>query len=159
MKNRPINPLHRFYLRVKSPNKNGCMEWIGETNDEGYGKMKVYGVHTLVHRYSYSIHNGNLPKDFCVLHKCDNKLCVAPYHLFLGTRDDNNKDRAKKDRSFRLRGDLNGMAKLTTSEVKEIKKKLKKPYHGIGVALSKEYNVSTYTISLIKLNKHWKYVK
>jgi len=79
---------------------NGCWEWQGaRDSDMGYGKVRAFNQ-TLAHRVSYILYvRPFIEKDMCVLHKCDNPPCVNPEHLFIGTRDTNNKDRAIKGRS------------------------------------------------------------
>lgn len=90
--------MKRFYnniLKVES----GCWEWQAAKGHKGYGKCKYFGE-TLAHRVSFIIHHGPLlGSKMCVLHKCDNPPCVNPDHLFIGTLDDNNKDRAAKGRT------------------------------------------------------------
>lgn len=78
--------------------ESGCWEWNRHMSTNGYGVYKVMGE-TLAHRVSYIIHNEESSQDMCVLHSCDNPPCVNPDHLSLGTRDDNNKDRAAKGRT------------------------------------------------------------
>lgn len=79
---------------------NGCWEWQGRRDsDMGYGKFRAFNQ-TLAHRVSYILYvRPFIEKDMCVLHKCDNPPCVNPEHLFIGTRDTNNKDRAAKGRT------------------------------------------------------------
>lgn len=79
--------------------ENGCWEWQGARGHKNYGKLKSFGEQ-LAHRVSYILHNNVvLTPEMCVLHKCDNPPCVNPDHLFLGTKDDNNKDRTQKGRT------------------------------------------------------------
>lgn len=77
---------------------NECWEWQGPRTSQGYGQFKSFGEQ-LAHRVSFILHIGPLPKDACVLHRCDNPPCVNPEHFFLGNRDVNNKDRAAKGRT------------------------------------------------------------
>lgn len=97
----------KFWAKVSKPNENGCREWAGAIRKDGYGSVRttsvsgiVNGNHTsLSHRVAWVLIHGIIPNDLCVLHKCDNRPCCEPSHLFLGTYDDNNKDRASKGRS------------------------------------------------------------
>lgn len=81
---------------AKLPDLPGCWIFILNSLDkDGYGSIDSEQVH----RVSYKLYNGEITPPLCVLHKCDNPICVNPQHLFLGTRGDNNKDRAIKHRS------------------------------------------------------------
>lgn len=86
-----------FFKHV-SPQEDGCWQWTGRIRDGGYGRMKLNGKETRAHRVSWLIHKGDIPNGLCVLHRCDNRLCVNPKHLFLGTRRDNYEDMKKKGR-------------------------------------------------------------
>lgn len=80
--------------------KNGCWIWTGAKLRGGYGSfLGENKTHWQAHRFSYSFYVGNLSKDVDVLYRCDNPSCVNPDHLFLGTDEDNAKDREQKGRS------------------------------------------------------------
>ncbi len=86
-------------------NKDGCLIWQGPPQPNGYGCLKVDGRKTDVHRHAYVVAYGDIPLGLCVCHTCDVRLCVEPTHLFLGTRDANNKDMAAKGRARTINGE------------------------------------------------------
>ena len=99
---------------------DGCWIWCG-SNRNRYGSFCFDSTMSTAHRTSWEIYNGRIhDTSLCVLHKCDVSLCVNPSHLFLGTRQDNNKDKANKGRSPKGTNHCN--SKLSTSEVKEIRR-------------------------------------
>ena len=91
--------LERFMSKTHYVTASGCLEWTDAPNNEGYGSLSIKGKKVKAHRWAYQHAYGEIPEGLCVLHKCDNRICVNPAHLWLGTRDDNNKDRARKGRS------------------------------------------------------------
>ena len=90
----------RLYRNIIKDKATKCWEWQGALNNIGYGMIRdtdINGMRT-THRVSYEIANGSIPKDLCVLHKCDNPKCINPDHLFAGTRLQNTADMISKDR-------------------------------------------------------------
>lgn len=77
--------------------ENGCWEWNGHTR-YGYGFFWFNGKDIRAHRYSYEKFVGKIPRGMFVCHKCDNKKCVNPEHLFIGTEKDNTQDSIEKNR-------------------------------------------------------------
>lgn len=91
--------IFRFFSRTnKGSNRLGCWEWIGTITNEGYGVFGAEGGFSSAHRFSWKIHYGDIPDGLLVLHKCDNRRCVNPEHLFLGTQSDNMRDKIAKGR-------------------------------------------------------------
>lgn len=114
---------HRFWVKVNIGNVAECWEWRASCSRDGYGQLQVggrKGRRVSAHRLSWELHNGKIPDGLHVCHKCDNKLCVNPAHLFLGTNADNMLDWKKKGLS--PKGEKNPMSKLTEDVVREIRR-------------------------------------
>ncbi len=88
--------MQRLYDRTEK-DENDCWNFKGALRS-GYGAIKYNGKICGAHRVSFEITNGKIPDGLLVCHKCDNKKCVNPEHLFLGTYKDNMQDCLKKGR-------------------------------------------------------------
>ena len=84
----------RFWEKVDVAGPDGCWEWIAFKTRKGYGMFDGYRAH----RFAWLLTNGLVPESIFVLHKCDNRCCVNPNHLFLGTAKDNAVDMIQKGR-------------------------------------------------------------
>jgi hypothetical protein len=81
----------KFWPKVEKT--SNCWLWTGKCNKAGYGLVSCGGMrYTGAHRVSYMLHHGSIPAGALVLHKCDNRPCVNPSHLYLGDYFDNAKD-------------------------------------------------------------------
>ena len=87
-----------FKTRYVIDEITGCWNWKYLKSSQGYGQYKRVKGETLAHRASYILYKGIINQE-CVCHKCDNPSCVNPDHLFLGSKLDNNRDRANKKRT------------------------------------------------------------
>lgn len=89
-------------------NGTRCWEWVGRHLAKGYGQMDIGSGGEQAHRVSWVTAYGEIPDGLWVLHHCDNRSCVSPSHLFLGTHQDNMDDMAMKGRKVVATGDKNG---------------------------------------------------
>jgi len=129
-----------------------------QISPNGYPMKKVKGKKSIMARYIYEEHfKKEIPKGYLIRHKCDNKLCINPYHLEIGTHMNNINDSIERDRI--RKGSLINTAQLTENKVKEIKNKLKYYEYGMVKKLAKEYKVSIGIIKNIKNGSTWKHVK
>jgi len=140
---------------IPEPN-SGCWLWMGMLKDTGYGHFCFKQKTVRAHRASWEIYNGAIPDGLHVLHRCDNRSCVNPEHLFLGTHQDNMRDCHEKGRAIGPQGEAAHLAKLTTDDVLAIRAM---PYDRRTLStLSRQYGVSTQTIHKIIKRKTWKHV-
>lgn len=116
----------------------------------GYSKFRRNGKYQFIHRYIYKKHKGEIPKGMLVCHTCDNRNCINPNHLFLGTHKDNAQDSVSKGRWVNVKGEKNGKSKLTEQQVKEIRNS-KDDTRIIAV----EYDISTRHVWALKTKKSW----
>lgn len=146
-------PDQRFWTKVRR-HEGGCWEWEGCRSDTGYGTFYAGRVYSS-HRYSWELHNGPIPKGMCVLHRCDNRACVRPDHLWLGTKADNSRDMAAKgrERAPSKPGSQHHGAKLTEAAVLEIRASADS-----GRVLAERYGVSPSLISLVRKRRAWQHV-
>jgi len=110
------------------------------------------GKHLRMSRYIYNKCIGKIPKGMCVLHECDNPLCINPIHFKLGTYADNAKDMVERGRSNY--GTRNPGAKLTELQVKNILMDGTSSH----MELASKYGVGRTTIQHIRFGKTWKYL-
>ena len=147
----------KFYSKVNITDTH-CWEWTGARKINGYGKFIFLGKEYLTHRYSFYCATGVDPKDLFVCHHCDNRICINPTHLFLGTAKDNYDDMISKGRHKGVYatkpGESNGRAKLTWKGVRSIRLKYIPFKNGVA-RLSKAYGVSTTAIYNIIKRKTW----
>lgn len=83
------SPEERFWAKVAV--SDGCWEWCGHRDKDGYGTLRVGGTQVRAHRFSYELHHGHT--DLLVRHTCNNPPCVNPAHLLPGTHLENMADR------------------------------------------------------------------
>ena len=157
--------IERFWSKV---DKNGpthpiygqCWVWTGYTNNRtvGYGLLRASGKNSVyAHRFSYEIHFSKPSNDLFVCHHCDNKKCVNPSHLFLGTLQDNTNDKVSKNRQ--LKGEEITNSKLTSNDVLLIRELYRRGQPGRSLsALAIKFRVSMQLIHQIVTKKIWRHL-
>jgi hypothetical protein len=137
----------RFWRNVQKG--SGCWEWTGGTR-QGYGRFRIGRKKITAHRYAYLAYHGALSG--VVRHKCDNRLCVNPDHLEVGTLADNVADMDARGR--RSVGEGMPHAKLVQADIIRIRAD-SRPHR----AIAKDYGVSHCVIGRIKRGEDWRHVE
>lgn len=145
-----------FWSRVdRSGGPNACWNWQGAVTAKwGYGCFGIGGNVTRgAHKLAWLFTHGN-PNGLCVLHRCDNRLCCNPAHLFLGTKQDNAADAVAKGRNAR---------KLTDEQVREIKTAVapygtKKLPNGMMKEFVKKFGIAESTFWHIRSGRKWRHI-
>lgn len=136
---------------------NGCHEWTARLSPKGYGQFKTSSYKSWqAHRWIYHYFNPDTPIHLYILHKCDNRKCVNPDHLYAGTQQNNMDDMYERGRNFHVRGESAGTTYLTEKQVSNIK-----GLHAIGLQsklLAKIFNSKRTTIWSIVKGKVWGHV-
>ncbi len=133
----------------------GCWNWTGYLDPDGYGRFQINKLSKRAHRVSYELYKGMIKPALLVCHKCDNRKCVNPKHLFLGTVIDNTKDMVTKNRHNK--GSKIGTSKLKESDISKIKKLYAKgntTLHKLGF----KFGVSYAQIHRIVKNQSWRHL-
>jgi hypothetical protein len=140
----------------KAHKTEGCWNWISSKHRNGYGYICVVRRSRLAHRVAWELTNGPIPAGLLVLHRCDNRRCVRPDHLFLGTQADNLRDMDAKGRrrNADVRGEKNPAAKLTALQAQEVRLRYQ-PRVMTRSRLAVEYGVSKALIDKILSNDVW----
>lgn len=135
---------------------NGCWLFTGGSKNNFHGSLYYNGEPWQAHRLSYRLVCGPIADGLKVLHKCDVGMCVNPFHLFLGTQQDNIADMEAKGRANRSQqGSNNGRALLTEDQVIEIKYRL---CHLTTTELCERYNVNRRVILKILNGQTWRHI-
>jgi hypothetical protein len=150
----------RFWAQLeKGPDPDSCWTWTSSLDSAGYGRIRrTGGMAISAHRASWELHFGPLPfrsghHGVCVCHTCDNRACVNPEHLFLGTHDENMRDASEKGRLAWRKGEGSHAAKLTDHQIRAIRADRR-----LLREIAEDYGVSISTVSAIRLRRVWSHV-
>jgi len=155
--------MKRFWEKVRE--SAGCWEWQGALAGSGYGLFRGPGQHMIgAHRMAYILIYGSIPEGINVLHHCDNKRCVRPEHLFLGTQKDNMADMICKGRQAigdQLNhpiqvGEANHSHKLSEEDVNQIRHLYRRGYRQCDIA--KLVGVERANVWAIVHERSWKQI-
>ncbi len=155
----------RFWPKVYRRGSDECWPWVASFNPAGYGQMAMRCQNgkwrpITAHRISWELAHGPIPEGgkpphgMCVCHRCDNRACVNPAHLFLADQPENVADCVRKERHNR--GSINGQAKLTEEQVSDIKGRLRlgeRQRH-----LAAEFGVHQTTVHHIAVGACWGHI-
>lgn len=140
----------RFWPNVEKG--DGCWNWTGARIPSGYGSIGIQGTQVGAHRVAYELEVGAIPEGMFVCHHCDNKQCVRPDHLYLGTPKKNSEDAVARGRMVLRERHPN--SKLTEAQVREIRS---------GVAagqtqtsFAKRFNVSARAVQFVVRGATWR---
>lgn len=151
-----IERFHRSYRKAAEP--DGCWEWAA-VRAGVYGQFQLAGrpnpLRISAHRMAYELRHGPIPDGFLVRHTCDNRRCVRPDHLLVGTPADNMRD--KVERMRHTFGERVNTVRLTEDEVREIRRLSREGWS--QHPLARRFGVARVTIQTIVTGKNWKHVK
>ena len=142
----------KFWAKVERRSDDECWGWNGATTHNGYGCLNIDGRYWRAHRYSWTLHNGPIPKGRVVMHSCDTRDCTNPEHLRIGTQRENIQDQIDKGRW--LCGEDAGRAKLTEQQVRMMRRSNLPHTH-----FAKLFSVHPSTIYSARIGRKWSSVE
>lgn len=144
--------IERFWSQVSA---DGCWNWTGRRTWNGYGafcaRLKGQRFHN-AHRFSYRLHIGVIPDGYEVCHSCDNRICVNPGHLWVGTKHENMADCVAKGRKDC--GTRHHRNKLTEDQVLEAFDNRAVPH----VEYARKFGVNASSIERIRNGTNWRWL-
>lgn len=169
---RKIRPAaERFWSKVdkmvpsRRPDLGPCWEWTAGRSPAGYGTFTEVTMGPgkrpgQAHRYAWSYANGPIPAGLQVCHHCDNRPCVNPAHLFVGTLTDNMHDmiaKGRADHTKNVKGEAHPRAKIRASDVVHIRQLAASGLFRL-VDIASWHGLSASTVAYIAQRKIWRSV-
>ena len=169
LKRQPDDVLIKRIFEKITIDENGCWLWDNDKQRGGYGMFWDGQKSKSAHRLVYELLVAPVDSLLCVCHKCDNRRCVNPDHLFVGTHAENSADMVAKNRQAKglthwsfihpeikldAKGSKNSQAKITESQVLEIRESDKTVKE-----LAAEYGMSYMGMYKVKTGVRWQHVK
>lgn len=157
-----LQEINRFWSKVDIREPNECWEWTKGCYGGGYGRFRCRSprLQRPSHIIALELSLGRpLGSKMCALHRCDNRPCCNPAHLWEGTHQDNMADMVQKGRSLSpvQTGDLNHNATLTDNDIPIIRQMIMNGQTNTSIAA--KYGVTHSMISRIKLRKSWAHIR
>ena len=149
-----MNLQDRLERNIERIPEAGCWVWTGALDGGGYARVFFNGKSRKASRIVFEALVRPIPAGLNVLHTCDNRTCLNPAHLYLGTYKDNARDRDARGRRTAPVGERNPNAKLTEDAVRHIRATSES-----GVALSARFDVSESLIRHVRTLRSWKHVQ
>ena len=149
---RPIR--ERFWSKVDRSGE--CWLWMRGEDTSGYGTFRLAKTSDRAHRVAWSMERGDIPPGKYVLHCCDNRRCVRPDHLYIGTHADNMRDMIARGRARKARGEAHHKTRLTNDAVREIRRR-----SDLGEtrgSISRLMGIPRTTVSRIARRQHWTHI-
>ena len=145
--------LERFETKFRKTRR--CWIWQGQLNvcprSGGYGCFQLNGRPRRAHRIAWIVYRGPIPPGMFVCHSCDNRACVNPKHLWLGTPKQNTADMMRKGRNIAPAGERNGNARLTSEQVALIFLA-----RGSHAQIAARFGISLIHVGNIRTRRAWK---
>jgi hypothetical protein len=144
-------------LMLRTTKVGECLEFTGHICKAGYGLVWHEGKNRLAHRVSFELHNAPIMDEQHVMHSCDNRKCINPLHLGLGSRADNMRDMVSRGRANRAVGARHAKAKITAEIAAEIKRRyIPHGKENSSSAMAREFGVTQGAISAVIRGITWK---
>lgn len=151
-----LSNLQRIIRAVDTTDVNTCWNTVLTPNGAGYGIVRAEdGRQRPMHQLAYEVFIGPRNNLHC-LHSCDNRKCCNPYHLFLGTHQDNMRDSVNKNRRHKPKGMLHPRAKLSDDDVIKMRALLKTGRRQKDISIM--FGISRQTVTHINRRITWPHI-